>query len=386
MSVRVEVKPQLLDWARARSGIDDESWVRRFPKFDEWRSGASKPTSKQLQEFARKTYTPVGAFFLDTPPEEPLPIADFRTIPGHDLVGGNGTLSANLLDTIYVCQRRQEWFRENQLFNREPPVRLVGLAKVSDAVEVAAEQLRSLLTWTSEVRNETAGSGGAVAELRDRAEAAGVLVMISGFVGSNTRRVLELEEFRGFALSDPYAPLVFVNGADAKAAQLFTLAHELAHILLGVTGVSDAEPAELAPLGTERWCNRVAAEFLVPVAELRTWLGSEVPRSQVDRLASKFRVSRQVIVIRMRDIGVLDARDVQEMLAAEQARFAGESVAKVSGGNYYNNKPQQVSRRFAKALISSAFEGVTPYTRAFRMLDVRKEATFNRLAETVGVR
>ena len=145
MSVRVEVRPALLDWARTRSGIDDDAWDQRFPRYQGWRAGQAVPTLKQLEEFAHKTHTPVGFFFLDEPPTETVPIPDFRTVGDRAIAA---FLSANLLDVIYACQRRQEWYRDHQLLNGESPLPFVGTAAARDPVEGVAARMRVLLDWT----------------------------------------------------------------------------------------------------------------------------------------------------------------------------------------------------------------------------------------------
>ena len=223
MTVRVDVRPALLQWARARSGIDDDVWGSRFPRFDAWIAGETRPTLRQLEEFARKTYTPVGFFFLDEPPTENIPIPDFRSIGDRPV---SGPVTADLLDTLYICQARQEWYRDSKLLNGEAPLDFVGTATVATPPAEVAASMREELAWTPRPRARLRSTDDALTALRENAEAAGVLVMISGIVGSNTHRKLDPAEFRGFSLTDPYAALVFVNGADSKAAQVFTLAHE----------------------------------------------------------------------------------------------------------------------------------------------------------------
>lgn len=386
MSVRVEVRPRVLEWARARSGIDDEVWEQRFPRYDAWLSGAAAPTLKQLEDFARKTHTPVGFFFLDEPPVETVPIPDFRTISDRPVVAAGEVVSADLLDVIYACERRQEWYRDNQLLEGESPLPFVGVASISDAVDDVADQMREMLDWTAESRAACRTSDAALTWLREHAEAVGVLVMISGIVGSNTHRTLDPQVFRGFALADRYAAVVFVNGADSKAAQVFTLVHELAHLWLGETALSDLDPQSIRSNAVERWCNQVAAEFLVPMAEFREQFEQRSDlRAQLRPLAEHFRVSTQVILGRIREAGALTWDEYLAELDVERQRVAAFLADRGGGGNYYNTKPVQVSRRFASALIASAKEGRTPYTRAFRLLDVKKESTFDGLAERLGV-
>lgn len=385
MSVRVPVQPHVLEWARARSGVAAADWDRRFPRYRSWIAGEKVPTIKQLQTFADKTHTPIGFLFLDDPPVETVPIPDFRTVRDRS-PGTESGVTANLLDVIYACERRQEWYRENQLFEGEDPLALVGTAELDDDVTEAADHMRAELAWTTDDRMDSATADAMLSALRERCEAVGVLVMISGIVGANRHRKLDPREFRGFALVDPLAPLIFVNGADAKAAQVFTLAHEFAHLLLGETALSDLEPQSLRNNRVERWCNQVAAQFLVPMAEFRRLVDRTVDtRSQLGSLAEHFRVSPQVVLGRFRESGLLTWDEYLDELDVERRRAAVGHVSQSSGGNYYNTKPVQVSKRFAAALIASAKEGRTPYTRAFRLLDLKKESTFDRLAERLGV-
>lgn len=384
--MRVEVRPQVLEWARARSGIGDETWVQRFPRYEAWLAGAAVPTIKQLEEFARKTHTPVGFMFLEEPPVETVPIPDFRTFGDRPVNGTGEVVSADLLDVIYTCQARQEWYRDHQLLNGEPPIAFVGKATVDAEVEEVAGRMREAFDWTGESRASCRTWDDALAWLREHAEAAGVLVMISGIVGSDTHRKLDPQEFRGFALADPYAAVVFVNGADSKAAQVFTISHELAHLWLGATALSDLDPQSLRGNSVERWCNQVAAEFLVPMAEFEARFDRQANlREQLQPLAQHFRVSTQVILGQMRETGALTWDQYLAEFAAERERIAAIVTQRGSGGNYYNTKPVQVGKRFSRALVASALEGQTSYSEAFRLLGLKKASTFDRLAEQLGV-
>ena len=387
MVVRVDVRPELFEWARARSGIGDDVWDHRFPRYQVWLSGLVSPTVRQLSEFARRTYTPVGYFLLDEPPREEVPIPDFRTKPYRSdaRVGMARPVSGALLDTIYACQARQEWFRDHQLLNGETPIPFVGKADLETPIVEAAAEMRAALAWTEETRRSLRSRDAALALLRENAEETGVLVMVSGMVGSNTHRKLDPDEFRGFALVEPYAPLVFVNGADAKSAQVFTLAHELAHLWLGETALSDLDTRTVESHRHEVWCNRVAAELLAPMLEVRSVFDTNRGhRDQVQALAARFRVSTQVILGRLREAGVLTWDQYMTELRLEQERV-GRIVRGSGGGDYYKTKPVQVSKRFARGLISSALEGHTTYAEAHRLLGVAKASTFRRLGEELGV-
>jgi Zn-dependent peptidase ImmA (M78 family) len=378
-SVRAAVSPRLLVWARERSRLGVDELATKFPKLAEWESGDRAPTLKQLEDFARTTHTPVGFLFLPEPPEEQVPIPDYRTMSD----AGVSRPSPDLLDTIFQCQQRQEWYRDFAQVTREDPVAFVGSLTTSVPVVEAAEQVRMTLRFDPGERGHTWSD--ALRTLVDHAEELGVLVMVSGVVGANTHRKLDPEEFRGFSLVDPLAPLVFVNGADTKAAQIFTLTHELVHLFLGETALDDANLGSAPTNPVERWCNQVAAEVLVPLGPLRDALSPDVVIDQLEPLARRFKVSTLVVLRRIHDAGQLSWDEYQTAYQDELARVL-EILRERSGtgGNFFNTQPARVSKRFARAVIVSTLEGQTLHRDAFQMLGLKKLSTFEELVSRLG--
>ncbi|MBP8273707.1 MAG: ImmA/IrrE family metallo-endopeptidase [Acidobacteria bacterium] len=259
--MHVEVSPDRFRWARERARMTSAALAKKFPKLEQWEAGEQHPTLKQLETYARATYAPIGFFFLPEPPVEAVPIPDFRTIRD----AGVARPSPDLLDTLYICQQRQEWYREFARTEGESALGFIGSLTTETPIDVAADAIRTTLHFSVEERQAMGSWSEALRGFIEQADAAGILVMVSGVVGNNNRRKLSPDEFRGFALSDPFAPLVFVNGADSKAAQMFTLAHEIAHLWLGATALSDIDPRATPTGRVEQWCNQVAAELLVPL-------------------------------------------------------------------------------------------------------------------------
>lgn len=380
---RVAVAPDMLRWARERAGLEPADLTMRFKKLPEWEEGETKPTLKQLETFAKAVHVPIGYLFLAEPPEETLPVPDFRTFDNRAVTRP----SPNLLDTLYACQERQAWYRDFAQITRQPPRSFVGSATLSMEAETVADRIRETLGFDINARRECPTWTEALRLFIKQADEAGVLVMVSGVVLSNNRRKLDPQEFRGFALADPLAPLVFINGSDTKAGQMFTLAHELAHLWLNASGVSNASVAPLRGFSREEvWCNAVAAELLVPLAALRPLLQrDEAAPDAMSRLARHFKVSTLVILRRLLDAGWLQREAFD--LAWEQERLRLREMAERSGGggDFYRTTIARVSRRFTQALVSSTLEGQTLYRDAFRMLGVSKTETFNHLSREVGV-
>ncbi len=377
---RVEVEPALLVWARERAGRDVNYLLTRFPKLKAWERREALPTLKQLEAFAKATRTPIGYLFLSRPPVDQLPVTDFRTMRNKE----PGCPSPDLLDTLYLCQQRQDWYRVEARTAGEAPLKFVGSLETTDDITFSAARLSDALEFDVERRRQSPTWEEALRQFIEQADRLGILVMVSGVVGSSTHRRLDPEEFRGFALSDFLAPLVFINGADTKAAQMFTLAHEISHLWLGQSGVSNSQAASAPDHTVERWCNQVAAELLVPSDLIRQEFVAGADLSmEVNRLARIFKVSTLVILRRIHDVRGLDRDDFWSAYWQEVERL--RRLPKRSGGNPIRNVGARVSKRLARELIVSTLEGRTSYTESFRLLGVKKLSTFERVAESLGL-
>lgn len=403
-TVRANIAPRMLRWARERVGKSPSDFADKFPKLPAWELGELQPTLKQVEAFAKATYTPLGFLFLSEPPVEQVPIPDFRTVSDKHLTHS----SPNLLDTVYVCQQRQAWYQEFARINGEPQRDFVGSVSISDSVESVADKMRHALNFDLDQRRDCPTWTDALRHFISQADKLGVLVMCSGVVRNNTHRPLDPEEFRGFALADSLAPLVFINGADTKAAQMFTLAHELAHIWLGQSALSNAtlfdtpsdqgqderlERSDFVRVSEatftipdhriEAWCNRVAAELLAPLQMVRDEFHPEMPlEDELARLARSFKVSSLVVLRRLYDAGGITADEFHDAYRGELERIAARP--KGSGGNFYLTQAARASRRFARALVASTLEGNTLYRDAFQMLGVAKIGTFNEMGRQLG--
>jgi Zn-dependent peptidase ImmA (M78 family) len=377
---RVDIPREMFRWARERARLPSAALAKRFPKLGRWETGDEKPTLRQLENFAKATYAPLGYFFLPAPPEEALPVPDFRTIADARLKRP----SPNLIDTVFAMQRRQAWLRDERIEMGQAPLALVRSATVQTSVPKVTAAMRRALSigedWARQYPTWTA----ALRALRSRIEAVGIIVVVNGIVGNNTHRKLDPEEFRGFVLVDEYAPLIFVNGADGKAAQMFTLAHELAHLWIGqdaVFNLVDLQPADTA---AERFCNRVAAEFLIPESEMRAaWPDARATGAPVDTIARRFKVSSLVAARRALDLALI-ARKAFFDLYRDYLESERRAAAGAEGGDFYANQDARVGRVFAQAVVRAAREGRLLYRDAFELTGLYG-ATFDKYAETLGL-
>jgi Zn-dependent peptidase ImmA (M78 family) len=374
----------VLRWARERAGFSVRELAEKIgakpEQVRDWEQTGELSFSR-AEKLAKVTHTPFGYLYLETPPEEKLPIPDFRTVAAKDV----HRPSPDLLDVLYDALRRQDWFRDYLVAYGEEPLSFVGSVKLDDSPDEVAARIKDAIHLDTEVRRSARTWEEALRLQVESMEEAGVLVMRSGIVGNNTHRQLSVDEFRGFALSDPYAPLVFVNSRDSKGAQMFTLAHELVHVWLGVSGVSNLEATYAPNHRVERFCNRVAAELLVPTVELRAeWHTARTQPRPLAGLAQRFKVSSLVLLRRLRDLRFISQTQFERQYSEEEKRFEERAAQSSGGGDFYLTQRTRTGTRFAKALIESVLEGRTTYRDALQLLGIRKIETFNEFVKEMN--
>lgn len=381
----VAVNPKLIRWAIDRSGVPMDELRNKFKKIDEWLSGEREPTFRQLEQFARKTMAPLGTLFLEAPPHEELPVPDFRTHNDKPL----NRFSPNLIDTIRTMQQRQVWMNEWLLDEGADELDFVGSLSTNRNIKSAAQSIRQHLeldpNWAEMLPNWEA----ALQHLRLTIERTGVVVFSNGVVGLNNHRPLDPGEFRGFVLCNKLAPVIFLNDADTKSARIFSLAHELVHVWLGTDGVFNLENMMPSKEKTERYCNKVAAEFLIPEYKLtERWEDASNTNRPFHTIAKWFKVSPVVAARRALDLGLITKKAFfrfYEEDRAEWQRLKIQQRKKKSGGNFYATQRVRLGRRFSSAVVRAAREGRILYQDAFRLTGM-KGKTFHTFAGQVRQR
>lgn len=377
MPVRVPVSPEVLGWALDRSG-DADAIADAMPKVREWITGDRQPTMKQLADFAARTGTPFGYLLLRRPPALTLPVPDFR----EGFAGSTPSEpSPDLLAVLHQSIRRQDWYRDYAIDNELAPVQQVGSAADKSATEAAAD-MRTALNYEAAARR---GSWEAQRKyLLTAFEALGGLTVATSMVENNTHRMLDADEFRGFSLVDPLAPLVFVNTRQTLNGQIFTLAHEFAHVWRGAGGVSLEDTRSVPQSQIERWCNEVASEFLVPEADLRDRWGAlrglEL-LDQLERLARTYKCGTLVILQTINRAGLRQFSDYDATYDAEVERLKAIATDRGDGGGVFmTNQPFRIGERLSRALIRDALNGRTALSEAVRLMSLKSVTNFDNYA------
>jgi Zn-dependent peptidase ImmA (M78 family)/transcriptional regulator with XRE-family HTH domain len=368
------ITPSVFTWAIARAKSDPEKLAKKLhtarASVTAWEEGRSLPTFSQAQKMAEALYIPLGYLFLPAPPDESIPLTDFRTTPGK-----RTPPSAELIDLVNDVLFKQQWYREFLLAQGARPLPFVGSFSAGDASSRIAESIRSTLAIDARLRQRSKGWNELFVSLIRNIEAVGILVMRSGVALANTHRRLSVKEFRGFAISDPIAPVIFVNGKDWPKAQLFTVAHELVHIWIGASGISNENLKGIELNNIERICNEVAAEVLVPASEfLDLWSDSGKTSENLDQVIHRFSVSTLVALRRAFDLQKISRNEYLRLYAREEKAFTEMGERRKGGGNFYNNVLARNSATLAKIVVQGATRGTVLYRDAARLLNISTPA------------
>lgn len=380
------VQPNMVSWARNRSDLSVEDLAGKLhvkgDRVTAWEEGEDAPTLRQAKNLAKALHVPFGWLYLENPPREKLALPDLRTVRNTEQEGFSPDFRDQLNEVLY----KQQQYVELILEDGAEPLPFVGMFSPKDDPRVIAAEIRNALGIDHEMRRNAANWESFLREFILRAEDLGILVMSSGVVGNNTHRPLSVQEFRGFAVSDVYAPLVFINGKDAKAAQIFTLAHELAHLWIGESGVSNQamDATGVRTKRVETLCNKIAAELLVPRAEMADlWQRKRETGENIHALCRYFRVSALVALYRALDLGYLERTEFDQLYKLELAHC--QRAKSSSGGPPPRlTIPARNSHLLTETILAATYEGRVLFRDACRILGA-KTGTLEKLAIEAGV-
>lgn len=371
MSTRVEnINKNIIEWAIVRNGNSVEEFYEQNPNVESWTKGDKNPTVKQLEDFTHKVHVPFGYMFLENPPIENVPLPFFRT----GSVNETNKVSLNVFHTIQNILDRQNWLTEYLNELDFPNLNFIGKYNIDDNYKVIVNDIRNILKLDLDWASKHNTWEQALDFLTNQIEEAGIIVTFNGIVGTNTRRVIDVNECRGFVLVNSKAPFLFINSADAKAAQMFTLIHELAHVWLGESAGFDNQNLIPANDPIEILCDKVAAEFLVPeIIFMSKW---EVVKDF--RILSRiFKVSQIVIARRALDLNLITKINFLEFYHQYMADFKFKKSNQGSGGNFYATARKRVSLRFASFVNNAVKENKLLYRDAYKLTNLKGE-TYNK--------
>ena len=352
---RIDIHPDRLRWAFQRASFTEENAVKHFPMLDDWLTEQKKPTINQLKNFAAKFHVPFAYLFLENPPSESIPFPMFR-----GEAGSHDHFDVNVYDTVMNILSRQEWLEEYLVENDVETCGFIGSIGFDTPISQTVAQIRSILQLDSRWAFSLSSPEAAVGILYQRLEDVGIFMAFNGIVGNNTHRKLSVEACRGFAMANDKAPYIFVNSDDSKSAQLFTIIHEMTHLMLGISA-GHAGSEVLNQDAIERYCDMVAAEFLVPAVELKA-----IWNNNPKLVSRRFKASELTVARRAHDVGIMSDEEYREFWLMYYNRPLKSKKAN-SGGNFYLTSVKRVGYKFAILIRNAVNNRQLTYTQAYRL-------------------
>lgn len=375
MRTEVDVNANMLTWAIDRAGYELHEFTEKMPRITYWLSGEKKPTVKQLEAFSRKVHLPFGYLFLPEPPKEKLPIPFFRTNSKQA-----EKVSVNVYDTILLLQQRQNWLKEYLNDNGFDQLSFVGQYKNSQDVSAIVNSIRIALGLTEDWARHFRTWQDTLNHLVEVIEDKGIITIFNGVVENNTSRKIEVDECRGFVLVDDWAPFMFINNSDGKAAQLFTIVHELAHIWTGHSAGFDFRTLQPADDPIETLCDKVASEFLVPE---RTFNEQWADNPSINNCSRFFKVSEIVIARRAFDTGKISKQQFFSFYEDYKNREFAKKQNQGSGGDFYATARKRLSLTFASHINNAVKTGQLLYRDAYKLTSMKGDTFDKFFAKTI---
>ena len=377
MADKAYITPNVLKWARESARITEEVAAAKvsvsIEKVKEWEEGISQPTIRQAQNLAKAYKRPFALFFLPDIPRDFQPLQDFRKNDSKPL----GTASIFIIREI---QQKQAWISEINQENNEGKASFVGRFSITDSpIDVANNILKTLGINITNYKTENP-----IKEWIDKAEANGIYISRTSFIHSRLK--LDSEEVQGFAIADSYAPFVFVNSDDWNAPQLFTLVHELAHIWIAETGISNDIDIQITNKDkfnpVELFCNEVAANALIPEDVIRNLQHNIFSNStEIFKVAKKLGVSSFAILVRALNLNLISLstyRKLKNEADAEYKAFLKREEDKkekqkdnTGGPNYFLLQLNRNSRLFTQTVLDAFHGGFIEPTQASNLLNIK---------------
>lgn len=376
MRNEINVNNNMLTWAVSRAGYELDDFIQKVPNLGKWLNGEKNPTVKQLESFSKKVYLPFGYLFLEEPPQENLPIPFFRS-NGAQVEG----VSINVYDSILLIQQRQNWLHDYLKDNEFDELEFIGKYRNTNEVFPIVNDIRKTLGLTENWANNFGTWEESLNHLVETIEDKGIITVFNGVVENNTSRKIPVDECRGFVLVDDFAPFMFVNNGDSKAAQMFTIVHELAHIWTGHSAGFDFRKLQPADDPIEILCDQVAAEFLVPTSSFEFFWNNN---STNFRSASRhFKVSEIVIARRALDTGKISKAQFFEFYDDYINREYVKKESQGSGGNFYATARKRVSVTFASHINNAVKTGQLLYRDAYKLTSLKGDTFQTFFAEHI---
>ena len=382
------IKPKVVRWVRTRLGYTEDECAAllgiKKDRFVAMENGEWPVSMTNATKLAQLVLKPVAMLMGSNPPIFKPGVADFRTVGNDEISNASIQLEATLLH----AQECQNWYADMREDSGYAPFPFEGCISLRTPVEEAAAMVKKLLAISDSVRSQCKNGDAYYKLIVSRIERNNILVMQNGNVGNNNNQKLNVEEFRGFALSDRYAPLIFINTSDSVNARTFTLIHEFVHLLLGNTGVSSPESDPDPPNRVEQYCNAVAAEYLIPKKVLIKYCESCAPvdYEKLYKLASHQRISFAVVVIsafKHRLISKLKFDEFYSQYSAAVKKNRLKAKKKSGGPSFEVVVAKRFGLPFIKAVLTEVKYGSLNPSDACHLLSIKEMKSTERLGAYV---